>query len=219
MWIMMGLSSVFLSTRLYCKYLRHRRLHFNDAVPASSCATTRRASSDSILFMDTLKVQRDMNMRGTSFAKPLGCWTKLTSIQDINLDDIHSHIFMLSPDNRLVAYGYREGPPNDMTGTDPAFFQELIEYLQKKRFSKRPQAPGPLRRAVEAEVEIILKGVNDNIYNATRNSKAIYEIASSNKELRIIGKRVDQVTSMSLASLIPYDILSVASQRIAGWQA
>ena len=67
-------------------------------------------------------------MLGTTFAQPSGYWTKPTSIQDINPEDIHGHIFMLSPDNRLVAYEYREGPPNDIAGTDPAFFQELIEH-------------------------------------------------------------------------------------------
>jgi hypothetical protein len=70
-----------------------------------------------------------MIMLGTRFENPLGCWTKPTRIQDINPEDIHSHIFMLSPENRLVAYKYHEGPLNNITGTDPAFFQELIEYL------------------------------------------------------------------------------------------
>jgi hypothetical protein len=70
-------------------------------------------------------------MLGTSFVKPSGCWTKPTSIQDINPEDINSYIFILSPDNHLMAYKYRERRPNDIASINPVFFRELIEYLQK----------------------------------------------------------------------------------------
>jgi hypothetical protein len=45
----------------------------------------------------------------TKLEKQEGCWTKLMSIQDINPEDIHGHIFMLALDNRPGAYEYREG--------------------------------------------------------------------------------------------------------------
>ena len=47
-----------------------------------------------------------MVMLGTNFGNPSGCWTKPTSIQDIDPYDIHGHVFMLFTDNRLVAHEY-----------------------------------------------------------------------------------------------------------------
>lgn len=106
-------------------------------------------------------------MLGTSFENPSGCWTKPTSIQDINPEDIHGHIFMLSPDNRLVAYEYREGPPNDIAGTDPTFFQELIRYLQKNALASvlglQVLYEGPPKHMVE----IVLKDVGTIMLDAS----------------------------------------------------
>ncbi|KAI9764295.1 MAG: hypothetical protein M1840_008586 [Geoglossum simile] len=76
-----------------------------------------------------LKIKEGTVMLGTSFTEPSGYLTRPTSIQDINPEGIHGHIFMLFPGQRLVAYEYREGPPNDIAGTNSAFFEELIEYL------------------------------------------------------------------------------------------
>jgi len=107
-------------------------------------------------------------MLGTSFENPSGCWTKPTSIQDINPEEIHGHIFMLSPDDRLVAYEYREGPRNDITGTDPAFFQELIEYLQKNALASvlglQVLCEGPSKQMVE----IVLKDVGTVMLDASK---------------------------------------------------
>lgn len=106
-------------------------------------------------------------MLGTSFAKPSGCWTKPTKIQDINPEDIHGHIFMLSPDNRLVAYEYREGPPDDMTDTDPAFFQELIEYLQKNALASVLGLQVLSEVLSKQLVEIVLKDVGTVMLDAS----------------------------------------------------
>jgi hypothetical protein len=114
-----------------------------------------------------LKIQRDMIMLGTSFKNPSGCWTKPTSIQDINPEDIHGHIFMLSPDNRLVAYEYREGPPNDIAGTDPTFFQELIEYLQKNALASVLGLQVLYEEPPKQMVEIVLKDVGTVMLDAS----------------------------------------------------
>jgi len=37
---------------------------------------------------------------------------------------------MLAPHNRLIAYEYREGPPCDVTDINPAFFDDVVKYLQ-----------------------------------------------------------------------------------------
>jgi hypothetical protein len=106
-------------------------------------------------------------MLGTSFENPSGCWTKPTSIQDINSEDIHGHIFMLSPDNRLVAYEYREGPPNDIAGTDPTFFQELIEYLQKNALASVLGLQVLYEGRPKQMVEIVLKDVGTVMLDAS----------------------------------------------------
>jgi hypothetical protein len=108
-----------------------------------------------------------MIMLGTSFADPSGFFTKPTSIQNINLEDVHGHIFMLSPDNRLVAYEYREGPPNEIAGTDPAFFQELIDYLQKNALASVLGLQVLCGEPSEQMVEFVLKDVGTVMLDAS----------------------------------------------------
>ena len=74
---------------------------------------------------------------------------------------------MLSPDNRLAAYEYREGPPNDISSTDPAFFQELVEYLRKNALASvlglQVLYEGPPKQMVE----IVLKDVGTVMLDAS----------------------------------------------------
>ena len=69
-------------------------------------------------------------MFGTYFAEPSSCWTKPTHVENIDLVNVHGQIFMLASDDRLVAYKYRKGPLTDMANIDPAFFNDLVEYLR-----------------------------------------------------------------------------------------
>lgn len=68
-------------------------------------------------------------MLGHYFESPKGCWTKPVPIEDVDTSDIHGHIFKLSPDGRLVAYEYREGPPISVGEIDPSFFEDVFRYL------------------------------------------------------------------------------------------
>lgn len=68
-------------------------------------------------------------MLGHYFESPTGCWTKPIPIEDVDISDIHSHIFQLSPDGRLVAYEYREGPPINVSDIDLSFFEDVFRYL------------------------------------------------------------------------------------------
>ncbi|KAI3395663.1 hypothetical protein diail_1031 [Diaporthe ilicicola] len=69
-------------------------------------------------------------MLGTALASVRGCWTKPTSITDINPSDIHGHISRLTGNGEMQAYEYREGPIANLDGIDPAFFNELAQYLR-----------------------------------------------------------------------------------------
>lgn len=69
-------------------------------------------------------------MLGKSVQQPSGCWTKPTGIEEVNLEDIHGHIFALAGDGRFVAYEYRERPPFDMADVKPEFFRDIIQYLR-----------------------------------------------------------------------------------------
>lgn len=72
---------------------------------------------------------------------------------------------MITPDNDL--YEYRERPANDMTGTDLALFQELVEYLQKNASASvlglQVLSQWPSKRMVE----IVLKDVRTDVRDAS----------------------------------------------------
>lgn len=74
------------------------------------------------------KIAAETVMYGKDLTSIRGCWTKPTNLEDLNLQEIHGHIFCLTPEGKFQAYEYREGfsAPLDV---DPAFFQELAEYL------------------------------------------------------------------------------------------
>ncbi|KJZ69737.1 hypothetical protein HIM_10877 [Hirsutella minnesotensis 3608] len=69
-------------------------------------------------------------MLGTALASVRGCWTKPTSINDLEPAEIHGHIFRLTDSGEMQAYEYREGPTMNLDSVDPVFFQEFIEYLR-----------------------------------------------------------------------------------------
>lgn len=76
------------------------------------------------------KIDEDSVMFGTALSSVRGCWTKPTKISDLKPADMHGHIFVLTGADEMQAYEYREGPTTDLGGIDPAFFRELVKYLQ-----------------------------------------------------------------------------------------
>lgn len=60
----------------------------------------------------------------------------------------------------LIPAEVREGPPNDIASTDPAFFQELIEYLQKHALASVLGLQVLYDRPPKQIVEIVLKDVS-----------------------------------------------------------
>ena len=70
-------------------------------------------------------------MLGSTFKRELsGYWTRPIPCETVLTNSIHGHIYALSPDNRLLAYEYREGcVPKSIGKIDTAFFHELSKYL------------------------------------------------------------------------------------------
>lgn len=76
------------------------------------------------------QIEEDKIMLGTSLNSIRGCWTRPSSIADINLEEIHGHIFKLTASGEMQAYEYRQGPTVSLGDVDPKFFEELVQYLQ-----------------------------------------------------------------------------------------
>ena len=76
-------------------------------------------------------------MLGSRFRGRLsGYWTKPTPFEAIIPNPVHGHVYILSPDNRLLAYEYREGDaPKGVADINQAFFVELSEYLSSNQLS------------------------------------------------------------------------------------
>ncbi|KAJ5904802.1 uncharacterized protein N7473_001718 [Penicillium subrubescens] len=75
------------------------------------------------------QIPSDQVMLGHYFENPTGCWTKPVPIEEVDASNIHGHIFKLSRDGELVAYEYREGPPEDLSEINTSFFKDVFTYL------------------------------------------------------------------------------------------
>lgn len=60
-------------------------------------------------------------------------WTQPTKSATIDKDDVPGHIYVLSSENRFIAYEYRGGPATDACKhVHPSFFLQLAQYLLQK---------------------------------------------------------------------------------------
>ena len=74
-----------------------------------------------------------------------GYWTKPTPFETVLASSVYEDIYILSSDDRLIAYEYREGrAPKNLADVDKAFFQELFKYFKIKqaRNAFGPSSPG-----------------------------------------------------------------------------
>lgn len=78
-----------------------------------------------------LHVDHGKVMYGTATVCFRGCWTRPTDISGLDVDNMHGHIFALSPNGHFRAYEYRQGSPPPMSPNDDAFMIALKTYLQK----------------------------------------------------------------------------------------
>jgi len=70
---------------------------------------------------------------GNSIAEPLGYWTTPTSILNVDLQNIHGHIFSLDAStNTLFPSEFRTGVPIDAGNINSKFFTEFIRCLQTR---------------------------------------------------------------------------------------
>ena len=71
-------------------------------------------------------------MVGRQLTDPSGCWTRPAPLEDVNLKEVHGHIFMLVGEDRFVAYEYVEGRVTDFSGIESGFFKELATFVRLK---------------------------------------------------------------------------------------
>ena len=69
-------------------------------------------------------------MLGHSFTEPSGRWAKLIRMEEVNLTEVHGHIFKLVDGGLFVAYEYVEGKASDLSDISTDFFKGLVEYLR-----------------------------------------------------------------------------------------
>lgn len=72
----------------------------------------------------------DTIMLGNYVSELSGYWTKPTAIKDVDLNNIHGHIFVLKGTNDFVAYEYRNGAPVNLS-VSAEFFGDVSQYFRK----------------------------------------------------------------------------------------
>jgi hypothetical protein len=77
-----------------------------------------------------VKVAAGNVMLGHTFTEPSGRWAKPMTMEEVNLEDVHGHIFKLVDGGHFVAYEYVEGKANDLSDISTYFFKDLVEYLK-----------------------------------------------------------------------------------------
>lgn len=65
---------------------------------------------------------------GTNYDEPHCRWAKPSTIQTVNLDNVHGHIFVLT-DHGFHPYEYQVGPAPDLSRVSDAFLHELAYFL------------------------------------------------------------------------------------------
>ncbi|KAL8898816.1 MAG: hypothetical protein Q9207_006515 [Kuettlingeria erythrocarpa] len=83
------------------------------------------------------QIDEDTIMLGVDLGTDsLGYWTQPTKSADIDKDNVHGHIYVLSSKNHFVAYEYRGGPATDSCKhVHPSFFQQLAQYLHSNNLA------------------------------------------------------------------------------------
>lgn len=76
------------------------------------------------------KVAASHVMLGHKFTDPSGCWSRPTAMEEVNLAEVHGHIFKLIDDDRFVAYEYVEGKASDLSNISTGFFKKLAGYVR-----------------------------------------------------------------------------------------
>ncbi|KAK8925044.1 hypothetical protein H634G_05658 [Metarhizium anisopliae BRIP 53293] len=71
---------------------------------------------------------------GANYDRPRCRWARTTPIPDMDLSDIHGHIFVLR-DNGFRPYEYQTGPAPDLSQIDDMFLHDLSDYLYANNLS------------------------------------------------------------------------------------
>ncbi|KAG9228938.1 hypothetical protein BJ875DRAFT_489394 [Amylocarpus encephaloides] len=71
---------------------------------------------------------------GVNYDQPYCRWARPTVIQNVDLNNVHGHIFVLT-DHGFHPYEYQSGAVPDLSGLDNAFFPDLADYLNENNLS------------------------------------------------------------------------------------
>jgi hypothetical protein len=81
------------------------------------------------------QIDKDTIMLGIG-TDSMGYWTQPTKSADVDKDNVHGHIYVLSSENHFLAYEYRGGPATDTwKHVDPSFFPQLAQYLLRNNLA------------------------------------------------------------------------------------
>ena len=64
-----------------------------------------------------------------------GVWTRPTRITELDLSNIHGHIFALNPDSQFKAYEYREGSLAAVNSEKQHLYRPFAAFLQKHQLA------------------------------------------------------------------------------------
>ncbi|KAM3518328.1 hypothetical protein MY4038_010124 [Beauveria bassiana] len=78
-----------------------------------------------------LQIDHGSVMHGTPMTNIRGCWSRPTAISNLDVSNIHGHIFAISPNGHFQAYEYRNGAPPNIEVHDEAFIAALCNYLRE----------------------------------------------------------------------------------------
>ncbi|KAL8894792.1 MAG: hypothetical protein Q9207_008409, partial [Kuettlingeria erythrocarpa] len=76
------------------------------------------------------KVAAGKVMLSHRFTDPSGYWNRATPLYEVNLAEVHGHVFKLVDENRFVAYEYVVGRGNDLSNIGAGFLIELAGYIE-----------------------------------------------------------------------------------------
>lgn len=79
-------------------------------------------------------IPKNTAILGANYNEPYCRWARTTTIQTMDLSNVHGHIFVLT-DHGFHPYEYQAGPAPDLSGVNSAFLPELTDYLNTNNLS------------------------------------------------------------------------------------
>ena len=82
------------------------------------------------------KLEEGQVMLGRRITDPDGCWLRPATLKEIDVDNIHGHIFMLTNEDRFIPYEYVQGRAKNLPSIASGFFKEFAAFIQANGLTK-----------------------------------------------------------------------------------